>query len=464
MELKNLIEKYQNELNNLEIEFQTFINEFPYLDLESDIIPQLNKEILQKIEQLVLKLNLPYTKEFITSLLNYYYLNKDLNFNNLIIKDENLERFINSIKDIYLKLEAYKNDKTKEYQLKKEKYTNIITNLENIINLLNQETEIDINNLIDLLKTLPLDKETILEILKSALETNLIFYNDIKDGMELKQTLDVEINKDEYTEIIETYIKKIEYYLNKVKKDGNYSEQKYTYQSNLVKLLKLLEEEKEYYNLCLGDSKYSEELIEVRKTILNIIDLVDSEIDSYEDSTKSEEIDFQNGRDLIIIAPAVRDLDQFKKSVCSLNNIKDLYKMLKKLKNEEIVYGMPVQAIDSQIPVKKLKVSSSIGGTPRLFYQMIGNKAIVLMLGIEGRKDYTFFKQSINGRVKSGEYNILINAIRLGTTTPLEKSPYDNKVSNQEYLDNLLTYYKQCESDFFTTFYNECYNPDPNMR
>ena len=470
-DINELIIKYQEELDNLVKEIHELEEEIPKFDLNTNLLSQLNPETLEKLEIIIPRLGLldeelELKREVFTFLNN----NPGLDLENLIIKDSKLDSYIIFLKTLVVKVLKYKKNKIENYLKIKDRDIKIITNLTKIKELLQDNKGINLNYAIELVREIPLEKDELLKIMRLILEHNLEICKQVKgnDNLEKEEVIHIVEplkKQDEYTEMIDTYIRKCVYTLDKLKRDNNYQDEKYICESSLNRLLADLKNEKEYYELALEDETYEGGIAELRDAIDKIVSLIDEEIDNYYSITnQNQELDVKRGRKLLIITPTVRDLDQFKKAVCSASNIKDMHKLLLKIKNDEILYGAPLEMIGSVYPVKRLKVSSSIGGTPRLFYQIIDNMAIVLMLGIEGRKDYTYFKQSIEGRIKSIEYKNLVTALRLGNEKPSEKSPYNSSLTNKEYLDSMLEQYEQTEKKFFEKFRLECYDSGNVMR
>ena len=471
-ELEELLRKYQDNLVNTNLEMEEFLTTFPELDINSDILSQLDNDKLKKIEFLIPKLNLErQEREMIPMAFDYYYKNQGLNLNNLIIQDTNLENFVNLIKNLYLRLIKYKKDKIIEYKKIIDKDTLIIENITNVKKLLDSTDEVEMKTLISYLKELPISRDTILELTRKSLERNLVIYNQ-NTNLEVVEDIkiipeDIMVPDDfDYQNAISVYLRKIDYFLQNLERDGNYQAEKYASQAKVVNLKDRLLSIKEDYDFCLENPDYfKEDIKNVQKEIKVLLAEIDMEIDSYEASFKEDEnIESDKGRDLIFLSSTMKDINEFKRSICSQIISKNLYKRLHNLKNDEVVYGMPVTMIKTTYPINQLNAPRSTGGTPRIFYQIIDNKAIVLLLGIEGRDDISIFKQNLESRIKNSEYLNLIESFRLSHDKPTEISPYDKTMTNQDYLKFLLQNYKMRESDFFERFHSECYNPASIVR
>lgn len=471
-ELDELIEKYQNGLSKIRIEMEDFFASVPDLNLNLDILSQLDNDKLKKIEALIPRLNL--TKEesdMIPKAFDYYYKNQGLNLNNLIIKDTDLKNFLMFIKDIYLKIIEYKNQKIEKYKQIKNKYNTMVKSINDIKLMLINNVEIDMETLVRMIRELNLSKELTLKILMSTLDKNLMTYSQVKVSTEVPETsinketvaLNIEENeKINYLELITVYLKKIDYFKMKIQKDNNYQEEKYICQAKLIKVHDDLKELKEDYEFCKSEPEYfKDNIIELEMKIKQKVLEVDNIIDNYEDSYDDNEVvEVQKGRDLIFLNSVMKDEEEIENNTCSVNIFKKLYKKLLELKYDEIIYEIPFPDVQS---VNMLEIKSSLSNdkTLSIFYQILNDKVIIIMLGIAEEKD---LKQSVESRIQEYEYKALIDALKLGKMGPNKVCPYNQQMTNLEYLNIILQNYKQRENDFFEKFHTEYYKPDAIKR
>ena len=207
-------------------------------------------------------------------------------------------------------------------------------------------------------------------------------------------------------------------------------------------------------------------LKEIVITMKNIIDEVSEIADEYQGELEEEIIETEKKMNLIFLNSTFKDLEEFKKEVCQLPIIKKLYGMLKHLQCDEILTTTPYTQVSSPISINEYKVKKS-KGTPRLFYQVIDGNVIVLLLGIEGRKKHSTFKSMIEGRITQSvdsEHKRLINSFKLAKANPNEKCEYNQKLTNKEFLEQLLSKYQEVEQEFFEKFRAECYDPNSKKR
>ncbi len=474
-ELNELFLKYQNVLEKTNNYLEDFLTNFPELDLSGDILSQITKDKLKRLEYMIPKLELTSQEtSMVKDIFDYYYRNSDLNLSDLIIQDESYNNFIQFIKNIYLKALKYKKDVTTKLEFERKKYQGLIENIKHIQELLNNDKEIDIKLLVSYLKELPLTRDSILEITTMVLEKNLRLYQKIKVTKEVEEEEEtfeeekLEIDEEiDYKSILNIYPRKLDDFINKIERDNNYQDEKYETLAKLVVLRDKLNEVKQDYEFSMEDPEYfKNDIPEILARIRKISNDIDDTIDEYLNATLEENIESEKEpvRDLIILNPSLKDLDIFKKGICSSIISKNLNKLIHSLRYDEVLYGMPTW-FEAQTPVMKLKASRTTGGTPRLFYQLIDkDKAVVLMLGIEGKSDYTYFKQSVESRIHGNEYNQLVKAIRLGADKPNEVSPYNSQMTNKAYLDSIMLYYKNLETEFLEKFKTECYADSMNVR
>ncbi len=475
-ELNELFLKYQNILEKTNKYLEDFLTNFPELDLSSDIPSQITKDKLKRLEYMVPKLNLNNNEiTMVKDAFSYYYRNSDLNLSDLIIQDENYENFIQFIKNIYLKALKYKKDETLRIEKEQEKYKGLLNSIQKIKELMQSETEINIELLVNYLKELPLTRDSILEITTISLEKNVRLYQKLKVTKEVEEkeemplTEEVVVDPDfDYKMALNIYPQKLNDFINKLERDDNHQNEKYETLARLVILRDKLNEVKQDYEFSMEDAEYfKNDIPDILHRIARLVTDIDDTIDSYLNSLPDievEESDKPAIRDLIILSPSLKDLDIFKKGVCSSIISKNLGKLIHSLRYDEVLYGMPTW-FDAPTQVMKLKAPRTTGGTPRIFYQLLDkDKVVVLLLGIEGKNDYNYFKQSVEGRIKGSEYSTLVKSLRLSSTKPDEASPYNDQMTNREYLEELLKYYRQQESEFLTKFETECYQNPINAR
>ena len=474
-ELNELFEKYNLLLEKSTNYLKDFLNNFPELDLSSDILNQITKDKLKRLEYMIPKLELTNQElSMVKNIFDYYYRNSDLNLSDLIVQDESYNNFVQFIKNIYLKALKYKKDMSIKLETEQKKYHNLINSISKVQELIKSDKEIDVKLLVNYLKELPLTRDSILEITTMVLEKNLRLYQKIKviqevESQKVEEKQEIAIDEElDYKTILNIYPKKITDFINKIERDNNYQSEKYETLAKLVVLRDKLMEIKQDYEFAIEDPEYfKNDIPELLEKIGKITMDIDTTLDSYF-NTDSEELiedEMKTIRHLIILNSSLKDLDIFKKGVCSSIISKNLNKLIHTLRYDEVLYGMPIWFIESQTQVMKLKAPRTVGGTPRLFYQLIDkDKAVVLMLGIEGKNNYNYFKQSVESRIKGYEYNQLIKAIKLGSDKPDEISPYNNQMTNKAYLDSMLQYYQNQETEFLNKFATECYSKPENVR
>ncbi len=476
-ELNELFEKYTVSLEKSNSYLKDFLNNFPELDLSGNILGELSKDKLKRLEFIASKLELNNKEaSMMKEVFDYYYRNSDLNLSDLIVQDESYENFIQFIKNIYLKALKYKKDVTLKVEKEQEKYRKLLNNIKCVKELMQSEAEINMDSLVNYLKDLPLTREAILEITTIALDNNLKLYQKLKitkeveDETEKVDTEEMVVDSDfDYQNALNIYPMKLTEFINKLERDGNYQGEKYETLAKLVVLRDKLMEIKQDYEFSMEDPEYfKNDIPEILIRIRRLITDIDMTIDTYENSMPDEEMETENTeyfRNLIILNSSMKDLSMFRSSECSSVISKNLGKLLHSLRYDEVVYGMPFTVnVGTNFPVNVLKASRSVGGSPRVFYQVVNNKVVILMLGIEGKNDFSYFKQGLEARLRDQEYNILINAIRLGAVKPEEVSHYNSEMTNKTYLDSLLEYYKKQEIEFLNRFETECSTKTVNMR
>ena len=136
-ELNELFLKYQNVLEKTNNYLKDFLTNFPELDLSGDILSQITKDKLERLEYMIPKLELTSQEtSMVKDIFDYYYRNSDLNLSDLIIQDESYNNFIQFIKNIYLKALKYKKDVTTKLEFERKKYQGLIENIKHIQELL----------------------------------------------------------------------------------------------------------------------------------------------------------------------------------------------------------------------------------------------------------------------------------------------------------------------------------------
>ena len=465
-EFDKLLDNYKENLNKVTSDLKKFEEEFPYLNLEDDILKQMNLPRLESFEKIIPNLSL--TKEELTEIQNsfaYYKKNKDFDLTILLVQDNFCLNFIKIIKKIYKKILLYKIEKITSYQIEIKKLKTKISLINYLKDLFKKEELIDIQTLQDKILPLNLSKDLVLELLRKATEYNLSFQEKIynksyEDGFNI--------------EILTDCLKKIDFVLSSLKKESN-NENIYLLQSNLVELKGRLISLKEDYDLCnqminarQDDISY---LIETREeTILKIkkclVDFNNLMHDFENISSKEEVITNPKDRNIIFLNQTFKDLDSFSKENCLYPVRKKLYNMLQDLKNDELNPTNTVTVSQNDFPIYECK-GSNIIGSPRLFFQVINGQIIVLLLGIAGQNKTNLTKNTLESRIRlssNNEYKTLYNAFKLVNIYPNEKSTFDTNLTNKEYLDKLLNYYLQREEEFWQLFSNKCYSDEEKKR
>lgn len=465
-EFDKLLDNYKENLNKVTSDLKKFEQEFPYLNLEDDILKQMNLPRLESFEKIIPNLSL--TKEELTEIQNsfaYYKKNKDFDLTLLLVQDNFCLNFIKIIKKIYKKMLLYKIEKITSYQIEIKKLKTKISLINYLKDLFKKEELIDIQTLQDKILPLNLSKDLVLELLRKATEYNLSFQEKIynksyEDGFNI--------------EILTDCLKKIDFVLSSLKKESN-NENIYLLQSNLVELKGRLISLKEDYDLCnqminarQDDISY---LIETREeTILKIkkclVDFNNLMHDFENISSKEEVITNPKDRNIIFLNQTFKDLDSFSKENCLYPVRKKLYNMLQDLKNDELNPTNTVTVSQNDFPIYECK-GSNIIGSPRLFFQVINGQIIVLLLGIAGQNKTNLTKNTLESRIRlssNNEYKTLYNAFKLVNIYPNEKSTFDTNLTNKEYLDKLLNYYLQREEEFWQLFSTKCYSDEEKKR
>ena len=465
-EFDKLLDNYKENLNKVTSDLKKFEQEFPYLNLEDDILKQMNLPRLESFEKIIPNLSL--TKEELTEIQNsfaYYKKNKDFDLTLLLVQDNFCLNFIKIIKKIYKKILLYKIEKITSYQIEIKKLKTKISLINYLKDLFKKEELIDIQTLQDKILPLNLSKDLVLELLRKATEYNLSFQEKIynksyEDGFNI--------------EILTDCLKKIDFVLSSLKKESN-NENIYLLQSNLVELKGRLISLKEDYDLCnqminarQDDISY---LIETREeTILKIkkclVDFNNLMHDFENISSKEEVITNPKDRNIIFLNQTFKDLDSFSKENCLYPVRKKLYNMLQDLKNDKLNPANTVTVSQNDFPIYECK-GSNIIGSPRLFFQVINGQIIVLLLGIAGQNKTNLTKNTLESRIRlssNNEYKTLYNAFKLVNIYPNEKSTFDTNLTNKEYLDKLLNYYLQREEEFWQLFSTKCYSDEEKKR
>ena len=465
-EFDKLLDNYKENLNKVTSDLKKFEEEFPYLNLEDDILKQMNLPRLESFEKIIPNLSL--TKEELTEIQNsfaYSKKNKDFDLTLLLVQDNFCLNFIKIIKKIYKKMLLYKIEKITSYQIEIKKLKTKISLINYLKDLFKKEELIDIQTLQDKILPLNLSKDLVLELLRKATEYNLSFQEKIynksyEDGFNI--------------EILTDCLKKIDFVLSSLKKESN-NENIYLLQSNLVELKGRLISLKEDYDLCnqminarQDDISY---LIETREeTILKIkkclVDFHNLMHDFENISSKEEVITNPKDRNIIFLNQTFKDLDSFSKENCLYPVRKKLYNMLQDLKNDKLNPANTVTVSQNDFPIYEGK-GSNIIGSPRLFFQIINGQIIVLLLGIAGQNKTNLTKNTLESRIRlssNNEYKTLYNAFKLVNIYPNEKSTFDTNLTNKEYLDKLLNYYLQREEEFWQLFSTKCYSDEEKKR
>lgn len=465
-EFDKLLDNYKENLNKVTSDLKKFEQEFPYLNIEDDILKQINLPRLESFEKIIPNLSL--TKEELTEIQNsfaYYKKNKDFDLTLLLVQDNFCLNFIKIIKKIYKKMLLYKIEKITSYQIEIKKLKTKISLINYLKDLFKKEELIDIQTLQDKILPLNLSKDLVLELLRKATEYNLSFQEKIynksyEDGFNI--------------EILTDCLKKIDFVLSSLKKESN-NENIYLLQSNLVELKGRLISLKEDYDLCnqminarQDDISY---LIETREeTILKIkkclVDFHNLMHDFENIFSKEEVITNPKDRNIIFLNQTFKDLDSFSKENCLYPVRKKLYNMLQDLKNDKLNPANTVTVSQNDFPIYEGK-GSNIIGSPRLFFQIINGQIIVLLLGIAGQNKTNLTKNTLESRIRlssNNEYKTLYNAFKLVNIYPNEKSTFDTNLTNKEYLDKLLNYYLQREEEFWQLFSTKCYSDEEKKR
>lgn len=465
-EFDKLLDNYKENLNKVTSDLKKFEQEFPYLNLEDDILKQMNLPRLESFEKIIPNLSL--TKEELTEIQNsfaYYKKNKDFDLTLLLVQDNFCLNFIKIIKKIYKKMLLYKIEKITFYQIEIKKLKTKISLINYLKDLFKKEELIDIQTLQDKILPLNLSKDLVLELLRKATEYNLSFQEKIynksyEDGFNI--------------EILTDCLKKIDFVLSSLKKESN-NENIYLLQSNLVELKGRLISLKEDYDLCnqminarQDDISYlietrEEAILKIKKCLVDFNNLMH---DFENISSKEEVITNPKDRNIIFLNQTFKDLDSFSKENCLYPVRKKLYNMLQDLKNDKLNPANTVTVSQNDFPIYEGK-GSNIIGSPRLFFQVINGQIIVLLLGIAGQNKTNLTKNTLESRIRlssNNEYKTLYNAFKLVNIYPNEKSTFDTNLTNKEYLDKLLNYYLQREEEFWQLFSNKCYSDEEKKR
>ena len=289
-ELNELFEKYNLLLEKSTNYLKDFLNNFPELDLSSDILSQLSRDKLKRLEYMIPKLELTNQESLmVKSVFDYYYRNSDLNLSDLIIQDESYENFIQFIKNIYLKALKYKKSETLRIEKEQEKYKGLLNAIKNIKEIFNKENELDITSLVNYLKELPLTRDAILEITTMTLERNLRLYQKIKVTKEVEQEEEIvkeNISVDmvdydfDYQQVLNIYPRKIHDFINNLERDNNHQDEKYETLAKAVILKDKLIEVKQDYDFCMQNPEYfkndiPELLIRIKKIVTDIDEIIE---------------------------------------------------------------------------------------------------------------------------------------------------------------------------------------------
>ena len=466
-EFDMLLDSYKENLNELIRDLKKFEREFPYLNIEDDILKQMNLPLLESFEKIISNLSLTSEElEEVQTSFAYYKKNKDFDLTLLLVQDTSCLNFIKLIKNIYKKMLLYKIDKITSYQIKIENLKTKINLLNYIQDLFKKGELIDIKDLQDKIILLNLPRDLLLDLLKRTTEYNL--------SIQEKQTKKVNSETGFNIEILNDCLKKIDFALSSLKKVSN-NENIYLLQSNLVELKSRLISLKEDYDLCnqmlkerKDDISYlietrEETIIKIKKCLVAFNNLMND----FENIYNKEEIvpSFQK-RNIIFLSQTFKDLDSFSKENSLYPVRKKLYTMLKGLENDELNPTNTVTVSQNDFPIYECK-GSNIIGSPRLFFQVINGQIIVLLLGIAGQNKTNLTKNTLESRIRlssNNEYKTLYNAFKLVNIYPNERSPFDINLTNKEYLDKLLNYYLQREEEFWQLFSTKCYSDEEKKR
>ena len=289
-ELNELFEKYNLLLEKSTNYLQDFLTNFPELDLSSNVLSELSRDKLKRLEYMIPKLELTNQESLmVKSVFDYYYRNSDLNLSDLIIQDESYENFIQFIKNIYLKALKYKKSETLRIEKEQEKYKGLLNAIKKINEILNKENELDITSLVNYLKELPLTRDAILEITTMTLERNLRLYQKIKVTKEVEQEEEIvkeNISVDmvdydfDYQQVLNIYPRKIHDFINNLERDNNHQDEKYETLAKAVILKDKLIEVKQDYDFCMQNPEYfkndiPELLIRIKKIVTDIDEIIE---------------------------------------------------------------------------------------------------------------------------------------------------------------------------------------------
>ena len=289
-ELNELFEKYNLLLEKSTNYLQDFLTNFPELDLSSNVLSELSRDNVKRLEYMIPKLELTNQESLmVKSVFDYYYRNSDLNLSDLIIQDESYENFIQFIKNIYLKALKYKKSETLRIEKEQEKYKGLLNAIKKINEILNKENELDITSLVNYLKELPLTRDAILEITTMTLERNLRLYQKIKVTKEVEQEEEIvkeNISVDmvdydfDYQQVLNIYPRKIHDFINNLERDNNHQDEKYETLAKAVILKDKLIEVKQDYDFCMQNPEYfkndiPELLIRIKKIVTDIDEIIE---------------------------------------------------------------------------------------------------------------------------------------------------------------------------------------------
>lgn len=193
-ELQILLDEYKTKIFDLNSKINNF-NTLPQIDLESDIIKQINIQIVLDLENLMINFLLDDNElQNIKESLDYYKfnINNNIDFNLLLIKDFKYEKFLKDITFLYEKYLIYKDSIILENEIKIKEYEDKIDKVKEIIEIYNTNALviINLNDLVAMLKESNL-KNTILE---KALKHNLKVF-EIKEREVISVINSNEVNK-----------------------------------------------------------------------------------------------------------------------------------------------------------------------------------------------------------------------------------------------------------------------------
>ena len=203
-----------NQITNLQNKRRKFLDSFRELNLESNLLDQINDDLINYFKELLPNLDMMEDEiVIIKKMFRYYETIKslDIDLSNLYLEDKNLLNFKEGIKKIYQKSIEYKNLVVSNLDLEITREEDSLNKLNNLKELLTKDT-IDLDEVHDLIDSLSIESSVKFKIYK---EFYLKEINNLR-----KQEANEEENIDEILSDILTKTKDNQEVEEKIEEEG----------------------------------------------------------------------------------------------------------------------------------------------------------------------------------------------------------------------------------------------------